>query len=1053
MDTIAVSDEAPPTPRRGRLVLVGSLAVLALVAAVAAFVRPWESWRDDDSDSSYDYVDVAALVVSTAYPELADVEPTVSTWRRPGESDLQVVRFDDEVTLPSGDVLSRSVLVSVDTETGAYRVSETNPGPVRPVAQPDLPPWAGESKADIGLGWGESDAIHVILHSQESVDEGLLVRVTIPEGAGLRAVYEHGDELCLWDFQMIEVRSATDWSVVAETLTYGDEYTFSEPLEHFPAADVALFVSVASETPMACGATGFPISYHLHLEVLGDPPSPEPTATPAPTQPPVPSPAPTETPEPTPAPTRSPEPSPAPTEMPEPTPESTAPPEPTGTPEPSTPTTRALAQDDEWPWNEIPRFDLLVLTDSARLDTQLGTTGGWVDVRRLLEDRWGDDPVDVAVLDFHTGELSVEGEVVETFTVPSSLADLDAYRRAVLEVREAEAGVWVTRGVDPGPATFEMLIIGGAEVVPFGTVPNPVSGATGLEETVATDLWYSDHSFAGLSATTTIDASNVGDILPEAELARVPDGNDLALLQAVFAQPSVPVLGRTTGFPDYSRASPTYVHSHDERPWTEAVRVFLGQLFPPTPGPERVLSPPETPLADPARADADLSFFVLHGSTNTSSWSGEEWVLDPTTRATSSGGGGVVEFRALYPVAFTTAEADAADTAGVVLAAVCYGAYIEHDPDVGDSVALTQLREGAFGFVGQTRSAYTPRADGDLDGLAPILSSSAGLHLYASARIAEGQHPSTALHRARSDLVEELAIRGLVRPEDVKTVLATVYYGLPYTGATIVVPRPDLWDVDLDRPELPAASERSSVTLSAGDPATVLHIDGYAQLTDIAGGTVFNDTATLAGVDLAPDAFVVLAEHHTSDARWPGEWIRARFHDGIVTIDIGSTERVSGTLREFPSVDGAFHLTWADLDAAGVAREISSVAVGGLIDGEAPRLDRPDHSDPTAMITHAVTPPDLTGTWRASNGLSYDLDRVDDTWLRYEWRASNGEIGWVTVTATRLYAVWGAGGLGERTSGEIGWDDWGRPVELIFHNGITFTQQLPPPSDPVWWTS
>ena len=1041
-----------------------SAAVFAalVVGAATLWVKPWDRFgsdaaseqesiglpalSDDRLESRPDPMEVdealslASMVVAADYPRFANDAPSVSTWAQPGGGELQVVRYDAQVPLADGSLLYQELHVLIDPETQAYRVLESDGG--SSPSGTDEP--FGEQIA-LDLGETYDGTLRIDSPNDLNPDFGYtaIYDVFLPPGAELYADISNSHGNCAMDVS-IEV----DGNIVGtgSLLESDDQATWSTPATAVVPGGSARVVIYADSAycileygPLWDEPDDYPLWIWLHLEVRGAPP---PSTTTTPTTPPSTTTTPTTLPSTTTTPTTPPS-------------TTTVAPVLTTTPAPTItePIIRAI-DDIAATTTTVPRsgldetggFNFLVLTDISRLNTELGGTGSWDDVWELVERRWGAE-YDVVVMDFGTGEFIQSGRVIARLAPPTALTDLDRYRAITLEI--ANASRW----------QYNTVIIGGAQVVPFGRVPNPTIDSTHppsapIELTVATDLWYGDHSLTSLGERTIIDAThNAEQILPESEITRVPDGNDFALIEAIFDQPDVPARAGTSGYPDYSSTHRTYVQSHEFRPYLESVRRYLGRLFPP-PDPEVVLTPPESPASDPSQANADISFFTLHGRVKTDTWTGEreEIVIGPTT--TSSGGSGFTPIeikRDKSPVAFTTVEARTASSPGIVFANVCYGAYIEHNPDVADSIALTQLRYGAFGFIGSTRVAFSPPVRKPPDTLAPIVDVNVGLYLYTLARIEQGHHPSTALHLAREDFIVESARRpGQLDNFDVKAVLATVYYGLPDVpiGRASRTQRPDMWSVDVtENTAISAPIESSSVNLYVGDTLTSLRVDEYG-FADIARGTVFHDSVGWAQVDLAPNEAVVLTEHHSSSSKWPGNWLRVQFADDTVSVEVGNNAGSRGILRQFPSFDGVLALIPRDLDLAGIGGEISGAYLGGL--GAIPR---PDYStSPDQWPLHRVVPLDLDGPWQGSNGATYYFDPADKTWLRYQWTTDSGEVGYVTSAGDRLYATWGSGNLGEQASGTVtGYDVWDRPTQITWGNDVTFGQGLPPPAEAVWW--
>ncbi len=189
-----------------------------------------------------------------------------------------------------------------------------------------------------------------------------------------------------------------------------------------------------------------------------------------------------------------------------------------------------------------------------------------------------------------------------------------------------------------------ILIVGGHDVVPFATLPNPTNDG---------DTLYSDDPYG--------DQDH--DLIPDLPVARLPDGGELDLLIIQLSAPHPPQEGDLT----LSNSN-----------WKSAAEV--AKLF----GGEKILWSLPTIHTDLTLEiiNAEFDFFLLHGDWQAADlWRGEE---------------------PQYPIAFTTEEAN---SQGLVLTGSCYGAYIL-DKSPQDSIALAFLKSGARAYIGSTGLTY-----------------------------------------------------------------------------------------------------------------------------------------------------------------------------------------------------------------------------------------------------------------------------------------------------------------------------------------------------------
>jgi hypothetical protein len=256
-----------------------------------------------------------------------------------------------------------------------------------------------------------------------------------------------------------------------------------------------------------------------------------------------------------------------------------------------------------------------------------------------------------------------------------------------------------------------VLIVGNPDVVPFGVLPNPTDDG----DVLFTDDVYGDNDHDNLT-------------LLDIPVARTPDGNSLALLLTQLSPSDVPGSG------DFSLAN-------TKRPYVDRV---TSQAF----GPGRFLLwslPTRNTDFDPSQVNVRYDYFLLHGSTDTSIWWGEEDV---------------------YPQAFTVAEAN---SQGIVLSAACYGAYsFNRTPE--NSISLAFLGSGARAFVGSTSITWSVPED-------PTRMGALFEHTFLDA-LSQGRAPLAAFMEAKRQMASFISA-GNATAEDVKTLNEYVYYGKP----------------------------------------------------------------------------------------------------------------------------------------------------------------------------------------------------------------------------------------------------------------------------------
>ena len=191
-----------------------------------------------------------------------------------------------------------------------------------------------------------------------------------------------------------------------------------------------------------------------------------------------------------------------------------------------------------------------------------------------------------------------------------------------------------------------ILIVGGHDIVPFSTLPNPTKDG---------DILYTDDVYGDFDH----DANTIIDL----PIARIPDGGDLNLVLTQLGDSVSPI-------------SAGFALANSARPWANKIADIFGS--------NTLWSLPalhsHIPLND---VQARNDYFMLHGGKNdTSIW----WGCEPT-----------------YPEAF---KVYLADSRGVILTGACYGAYVINK-NPSNSICLSFLKSGSTCFVGSTGINYS----------------------------------------------------------------------------------------------------------------------------------------------------------------------------------------------------------------------------------------------------------------------------------------------------------------------------------------------------------
>jgi len=309
-----------------------------------------------------------------------------------------------------------------------------------------------------------------------------------------------------------------------------------------------------------------------------------------------------------------------------------------------------------------------------------------------------------------------------------------------------------------------LLIVGGAEIIPFHHLPNPTDDAD-------PDI-PSDNPYA------TADENY---FVPEWPVGRIPSGagnNPAPLLRALraaanagskSAHASESWLARLKRwlFPQSSPASRSFGYSANI--WKNASAAVYTLIGDPR---DLLTSPPADANALPVDGllPSYLSYFNLHGIEDGAEWYGQRSAedLDATTE---------------YPIALRPADIGKGDLNGrpygrapvIVFSEACYGANI-FGKNTEDALCLRFLDSGSRALVGSTKTAYgsvtTPLIGADLLGQGFWKNVNAGLPV------------GEALRRAKLQMAQEMHTRqGFLDGEDQKTLISFVLYGDPLATA------------------------------------------------------------------------------------------------------------------------------------------------------------------------------------------------------------------------------------------------------------------------------
>jgi hypothetical protein len=307
-----------------------------------------------------------------------------------------------------------------------------------------------------------------------------------------------------------------------------------------------------------------------------------------------------------------------------------------------------------------------------------------------------------------------------------------------------------------------LLIVGGAEIIPFHHLPNPTDDAD-------PDI-PSDNPYA------TADENY---FVPEWPVGRIPSGagsNPAALVRALRAAANAysakSARKAENWFARFKRwlfAQPSpRSFGYSANIWKNASAAVYTLIGDPR---DLLTSPPTDANALPTEglSPSNLSYFNLHGVEDGAEWYGQRSAED--SEATME-----------YPVALRPADVVNSGRAPIIVfSEACYGANIL-GKNTEDALCLRFLDSGSRALVGSTKTAYgsvtTPLIGADLLGHGFWKNVNAGLPV------------GEALRRAKLQMAQEMHTRqGFLDGEDQKTLISFVLYGDPLATAPNVSPK------------------------------------------------------------------------------------------------------------------------------------------------------------------------------------------------------------------------------------------------------------------------
>jgi hypothetical protein len=357
-----------------------------------------------------------------------------------------------------------------------------------------------------------------------------------------------------------------------------------------------------------------------------------------------------------------------------------------------------------------------------------------------------------------------------------------------------------------------LLIVGGNEIVPFHSLPNPTDDS---DREVLSDNPYS--------------STDGNYFIPEWPVGRLPgeQGMDAGLLLEQIRQ-SVSYHEKVNENSNWTRRFANWLRDFGQNPvqmlspqrkphnfgFTAAIwrRSSLATFKPIGEGKNLMVSPPEFSGSISAEkiSTATFGYFNLHGLSDAAEWFGQK---DPIEAKAGPD----------YPIALSHKDVTRnARSPQVVYSEACYGAFI-NGKTTQDSLALRFLDINTRSFVGSTCISYgsvtTPLIGADL------------LGNYFWRFIQDGISTGEALMQAKIELVREMNKRqGYLDGEDQKTLISFVHYGDPFVRKDSEEPQQKVITRSLEQPEVTLVCDLNEERLDTG-----LHVSDemLAQVKDI----------------------------------------------------------------------------------------------------------------------------------------------------------------------------------------------------------------------------
>lgn len=337
-----------------------------------------------------------------------------------------------------------------------------------------------------------------------------------------------------------------------------------------------------------------------------------------------------------------------------------------------------------------------------------------------------------------------------------------------------------------GDSLAALLIVGGADVIPFHHLPNPTEDA---DADIPSDNPYAarddnylapDWPVSRLPFGVNQSAAEVAHILHtwagEHRALRPPAPEPWLLrlfrwLARLFERPLPPALTAAS-------------FGYSANVWHEAARAVFAVIGPPA---DLLTCPPLDTQQLGALAPARLSYFNLHGLEDSPEWYGQRAPSDPNHLPE-------------YPVALRPADVrNSGHAPRLVFSAACYGANVWRKT-VDEALCLRFLHCGTLAVVGSTKIAYGAVS-------APLLGADLLGRLFWQ-NIVGGASAGVALQQAKTQFIREMHARqGYLDAEDQKTLLSFVLYGDPLAR--------------LAEPPSPAQQARQRAKASEAPPVSI----------------------------------------------------------------------------------------------------------------------------------------------------------------------------------------------------------------------------------------